>query len=147
MKPFVFGAALLAAAGLSLAGSAHAIEPVNPLPKATPPGTFNVISNVGNGIGNNVVIVNDGPAGSQTIISNVKNGIGNQVYIQNGQQVIGDPFPPQGMPLLPQMKVNEFQNGQHSGMPAMPAWMQNLMQNSMQNALPKSLRDIVGEDF
>lgn len=75
-------------------------EPADPvMPKAT-----NVIENTGNGVGNSIMVENDGlPGGSTTIIRNVRNGFGNRVIIQNGGAgiVLGNAPMPAVMPAMP----------------------------------------------
>ena len=46
-----------------------------------PKGTTNVVTDSGNGVGNTIVLDNDGPSGT-TILRNVRNGVGNKLYVQ-----------------------------------------------------------------
>ena len=49
----------------------------------------NIISNSGNGVGNQIVIEGDG-SGSTTIINGYPNGVGNKIII-NGQNILNQP--------------------------------------------------------
>jgi hypothetical protein len=107
MKKLMLSAGALAAlAGLSAGaialgqapGQAPAPAPAPAAPAAQAPAPvppaktgLNIVTNAGNGFGNKVVIVNDGPPGSQTIVSGVKNGVGNSVVIVNGKVVEATP--------------------------------------------------------
>jgi hypothetical protein len=66
------------------------VQPTKPVPPPVPgPLSVNVIRGNGNGIGNSVVISNQGSSGGVTYVSNNRLGVGNRLVIINrdGQQV------------------------------------------------------------
>ncbi len=160
MKKLLFSAGALAAVAVLSAGARVVAQ--DGLPLAPKPGV-NLIKNVGIGIGNRTVVINDGPAGSKTIVCGVKNGIGNKTLIVNGKVVECTPeewqktlkdldLPPWMMkhidppavapPALPQPPAVAPADGQApAARPAQPNWLRNLIRSATEKALGNVLDD------